>query len=523
MNIKVFRLSILLLTASVLLFGCKSENPPAGQGSTAAAELKKEIKVALNAQPPSLDPHMVTSSVTRDVMKNVFETLVTLDGNYNTVPYLAEKIDIGKDNTEYTFHLRQGIKFHNGKEMTSDDVAASMNRWKEKSSRAKGIIGDAAFAAADKYTVVLQLKSPSFDLLPLMSNRGQFAAIYPKEVVEAADPKTGIKDYIGTGPFQFKEWKADQYVRLTRFADYQPRAEQPSGLAGKREALVDDAYFYFVTDHATRLAGLQTGTYDVSAILPQDTYQQILAAPAIKADPEWTGDLSVTFNKKAGIMSNVKMREAVAAALDNEKALLAAVADKSFYRLNSSYFYEGTAWYSAAGKDKYNRHDAQKAKRLLTEAGYKGEEIRLITTRDYEHWYNPAVVIKDQLEQVGMKIKLEVYDLPTLTTKRSDPANWDLHMGSLGDVTTPSQLIYLSPASYGWPEDPKLAELVKASGQVSAPADIRKIADELQAYGWDYLPIAKLGEYAQLNASGKKVQGLTYFAGPVIWNTKVLK
>ena len=100
-----------------------------------AAEHETKLKVALTAQPPTLDPPLTVSQAALDVAQNFFETLYTQDGNFKPTPMLAKSCEISDDRRTYTFRLREGVLFHNGKEMDADDVTASMNYWLEKSAR----------------------------------------------------------------------------------------------------------------------------------------------------------------------------------------------------------------------------------------------------------------------------------------------------------------------------------------------------------------------------------------------------
>ena len=163
-----------------------------------AAEYETKLKVALTAQPPTLDPPLTVSQAALDVAQNFFETLYTQDGNFNPTPMLAKSCEISDDRRTYTFRLREGVLFHNGEEMDADDVAASMNYWLEKSARARNLLGGSKFEAKDRYTVILTLQNPSGDVLSLMSAQANFPAIRPKDVIERATEK-GVAEYVGTG------------------------------------------------------------------------------------------------------------------------------------------------------------------------------------------------------------------------------------------------------------------------------------------------------------------------------------
>lgn len=502
--------------------GGGSTQTTAGTDSS-AAQPGGTLKVAINAQPLTLDPPMTTATITRDISRNIFETLVTLNSKLQVVPMLAKSIDESKDGKTYTFHLRKGIKFHNGKEMTSDDVVASMNRWKDKSSRGKAVLNGGEFKTQGADTVVLTLKTASMGVLPAMAGQGQFAAIMPKEVVEAAGP-SGVKDYIGTGPFKFVEWKKDQFIHLTKFKDYKPVDKPADGLAGKREALVDDLIFNVVTDGSTRVAGIQTGEYDVALQVPTDNYDQLKSNASLKNYLDLNGILALVFNKKQGPSSNVKLRQAINNSLDMDKIMLAAFSDQKFYRLSSSYMLkENSDWYSENGKDQYNQKDLEKAKALLKEAGYNGQELRLLVTRDYDYMYNAGIVIKQQLEKVGVKVKLDVTDWATLLTKRQDASTWDMFITGFSTVNTPMELLYLSPTFPGWTNDPKIADLMKKVNGAPTKEEAKKYWDEAQGLSWQYLPIVNLGDDYLLTVATDKVKGFKSFLGPVVWNTTVSK
>src|SRR5699024_9036067 len=151
-----------------------------------------------------------------------------------------------------------------------------------------------------------------------------------KEVIENSDAK-GIDEYIGTGPFQFDEWVQDQYIKLTKFDDYQSRDEPASVYAGKKEALFDEITFNITPDNSTLLAGVQSGEFDLGYHIGFDQIEQVLEAPNIETHSYKAAYLPIAFNKKEGLFTDVKARQAIAAALDMEQILKGAFAHEDFY------------------------------------------------------------------------------------------------------------------------------------------------------------------------------------------------
>src|SRR5436190_24186195 len=137
------------------------------------------LRVGNLGEPPALDAHWTTASITETLTNHIYEGLYSLDANARPIPMLAESHTVGKDGLTYTFKLRQGIKFHNGKEMTSDDVVASLTRWGKQSSYGKALFAQVAeFRAVDKYTAQMQLKEKSAIVLISLAVPNNFGTTY---------------------------------------------------------------------------------------------------------------------------------------------------------------------------------------------------------------------------------------------------------------------------------------------------------------------------------------------------------
>ncbi len=478
-----------------------------------------ELKVAYPTQPPSLDPHASTAIATSDIMRPVFESLLTVDADYNIKPMLADAWEQSDDGKTITFHLREGVLFHNGEELMADDVVASLNKWKEAPGSREQFT-EAEFEAEDNYTVVLRLPEPlSTTLTALSFGGGGFAAIMPKESIDNASAD-GIEEFIGTGPFKFDKWKPDQSIHLTKFEDYQARSEPSSGLAGKREALIDDLYFVFVKDPSTRVSGIQTGEYDVVVEVPFDNATQLENDSNIENHIHPGGFLIAHFNKKAGLFTDVKARQAVANALEMESILRSAYAEENYYRISHNLMMEQQEkqWYSDIGKDHYNVHDTEKAKQLLNESGYNGEEITILTTRDYEPQYNAAVVIQEQLKNIGMQVNLEVYDWATLLEKRQDETGYVMYVIENVGVIEPSAQNFLRSDYPGWTESPELDKLIESFRSKQTLDDAKDLYAGIQQWYVDYLPVVKIGDYNKVATTRKAVKNFNHQDGYIFWN-----
>ena len=253
------------------------------------------LKVAMIGEAPSLDLHWVNAVIIRQIMWHVFETLYTVDKDWSPIPHLAAGHTVSDGGRGYTITLRKGVRFHNGKEMTSADVVASLNRWGRMATGKPLWRSVEAVDPKGPYEVVIHLKEPSGVLLNGLAFAS--AAIYPKEVIEATGDGQ-LKAFIGTGPFRFVEHKPDRHVRLARFKEYAALSEPPNGAGGKRIAYLDELLFIPVPDGAVRLAGVESGSYHYSEQIKPDQYDRLLTMrsvePRIMSPSTWAWRCSTT-------------------------------------------------------------------------------------------------------------------------------------------------------------------------------------------------------------------------------------
>ncbi|WP_368653287.1 ABC transporter substrate-binding protein [Ornithinibacillus sp. 4-3] len=492
--------------------------------SNEEVELDTELNVAMESQPVSLDPLMSPSGSTVVTTRNIYEALVTLDTNYEPVLMLADSVEVEDDGKRYIFKLREGVTFHNGEEMTAEDVVASMNRWLGNSSRAKTLLTDATFEEVEPYTVALELPEIASDVLYILAGQGQFPAIMPKEIVEAADT-TGVTEYIGTGPFMFEEYKTDSYLHLKKYEDYKMLDKPSNGISGKKEVFIEDLYFHFVPDSNTRQTGLQTGLYDIVNALPVEDFEKIKQNEDINLLITLDGKIDLYYNKAEGPFADKKVRQAVNAAIDAEEVLMGLYPSEELYRVDNGYMHkENEDWYTDAGKGAYNQKDIEKAKALLQESSYDGEEITILASHDYPWSGDTAIILQQQLQEIGMNVTPEFFDWPTVNERFNDPANFDIYIGGTGFVEVPSQLLPINPSFAGWTNDEKIDELKNKIRQEMDKEKAKQIWEELQAYLWeDYLPVTTIGHRMKVAAVNNNVEGVETFDHPIYWNVKVIK
>ncbi|ARD47071.1 ABC transporter substrate-binding protein [Sporosarcina sp. P33] len=326
-----------------MIAGCSDDS--GGSGSSSG---ESTLNIGYNAQPNTIDPHISNTATTTDVSRNIFEQLLSFDENNEVAPLLAESYEISEDGKDVTFKLRKDVKFHNGNEMTADDVVASMERWRSLNGKAIAYLSNSEFVKEDEDTVVLHMDKPLTIVKYILAMSSNFGAIMPKEVIEAADPATGVKEYIGTGPFKFVEWKQDQHIKLAKNEEYTSPSGEASGLVGKREPLVDTIYFHIVKDASTRAAGMQTGEYDLATQILTDNIEQLKTDSNLELHLDPASFLTSVFNKKKGLFTDQKAREAVNLAVNKEEIMTAAYTSDEYYDLEHGLMSENyPAWHNS--------------------------------------------------------------------------------------------------------------------------------------------------------------------------------
>ncbi len=393
-----------------------------------------DLVVGLEAAVPTLDQQTGSSSATRNVAMNIFETLVIRDGNMNPTPDLAESIETSADGLTYTFKLRPGVKFHNGKPLTSADVVASFDRYKEMGVNRSTLDIVSGWEAPDDMTFVITLSKAQPTFLENLSSYTVPIVIIPAEQATAA---AGQLEPIGTGPFKFVEFVPDSHVKIARYDDYVPNTtfEGLSGFAGNKTACVDTVTFRMLTEVGARMAALETGEVSIVENVPTISQERLAATEGVELVRLQYHSLNVGYpNWSAPPTDNVKVRQAILAALNMEEIMEAAT--DGAYELNSTFQFPGTAYYSTAGEELYNQHDVEKAKALLAEAGYNNEPVVLLTNQQFPSMYNTSLVMAEQLKAAGINAELRVLDWPTaLATSEKETQGWNFFYTFWATVT----------------------------------------------------------------------------------------
>lgn len=478
------------------------------------------LNFALAAEPPTHDPHATTALVSAYMMHHVYETLFTLNSRLEPVPMLAEKVTVTPDRRTYTITLRKGVLFHHGREMNGDDVVASLTRWGRLAARARAIFANVeSFTATGPYTVVFRLKEPNVLLVTDLAWWAQPGMIYPKEVIDEAGPGP-LRRFIGTGPYRFAEYVPDRHTRLERFDRYTARTEEPDGMSGRRTAYLDAIVFSVVPDAAVRAAQVQRNEIQFAEILYPDDYERLRREPnVVPIRAPLPSTLAFVLNKRSGPMTSLKMRQAFSAALDATPILRATYGHEQFYRLNPSLLPKEHFLWTDSGKEFYSQGNPVLARKLLEEAGYRGEPIRWLVIAEFPWAANSAPVAKSMLERAGFTVDLQYMDWPTNLARRARTEGWDVTPVHFSAVADPTLHLALSPAYVGWYESREMSAfvtLLRRHMDRKVRADLWKRA---QLRFWQDIPMVLIGDGFFMHAARPELKGYVGLPSHYFWNT----
>lgn len=521
------RLLAMLLTLVMLI--------AAFSGATAAfaeeeIEYEDELHIGYKIEPATLDTQLITDAPPRVIAYGtIYEALVTLDANFKVREELCESYEISEDSREYTWYLRKGVKFHNGEEMTADDVVASMNRWLEHYGNARNMVGDAQFEKVDDYTVKISMENPTGLLNEMIATQTQGSVIMPKSVLDDLDPATdSVKEYIGTGPYKFGEWKEGSYIRLDRFEDYSPYGVEgeASGWWGYKTQLSEHIYYDFVADVSVRTAGIQTGEFDIVTEMNNDDYAMFQSIEGLNTYKDLNGLYFIVYNKDQGLCADVNMRQAVNAIANPLEIMTSALGNPDFFRVEISWMPEETSnWYTDAGKENAHLMDVELAQEYLEKANYDGEPLRILLPSNDFNLMNAGVALQAELEAAGITVELVTPDWTSYSSYRNDPTQYDLFFSCAMPVATPTMYQFLGSSYAGFTNDQKIFDQVAVINQTADLETQQQLWDELQTYMWtESLPVTKLGAVYIFNVYTDDVVDFQFFcSGPIAANIGVRK
>jgi len=411
------RIAGIALVCALVVASCASPAPQGGGAPSGAPRRGGTLVVAFTDDPEVLDPHVTTALRAARVLALLHDNLVNRDYDGSFKPGLAEKWQTSPDGKVYTFTLRAGVKFHSGKDLTSDDVKYTFERWlgNAKSPTAFAIRPIDHIDAPDPRTVRFTLKDPYNIFLDQLA--GSWAVILNKESVEKAGKDYGVTAVDGTGPFKFVSWTRNQKLTLARNEAYTWGSPM---FTNSGPAYVDAVEIRIVPEDNTRIAELLAGNIQLVADVPTSDVERLSKTPGVsvvKYDQLQTTYMG--FNTKKPPLDDVRVRRAINAAINRDEIVTGAYFGLA--KPARTMLMPETVYFSKSALDAAPTFDQKRAAALLDDAGWKpgasGTREKDGKPLVVPFWVIQgsttalqAQILEQQLAKVGIKLETKQFE-----------------------------------------------------------------------------------------------------------------
>lgn len=483
---------IIALLLLLPLTGCGSEKD---SGSSFVIPTDTSVlSVAMTTDPEGLDPQKTAATATYFVTTNIYEPLVVMDENWEIQPRLAKSWEVADDCKSVTFHLRDDVKFHNGRPMTAEDVKYSIERLHEDdSAKKKYYTNITGCVIEDDYTITFTTENPDAVLLT------SFA--YPWSVIVPAECADTLKtEPVGTGAYKFVSWTPQQQLTLEANEDYYD---------GK--PAIPTVKYSIVPDVTTAMVGIIDGSIDLVDVTGYriDTIKDNKGVSIYEKGINSVTILGMNLDNE--ILKNEKVRQAMASAI-NKDEIIQAASDGFGVKVGS--YLPSTAGEYIDTNDVIP-YDVEKAKELLTEAGYpEGFTVKLTLPKSYQVYTNIGQIIADQLAKINVNCEIEMVEWADWMQNVYTDKNYDMTvMANSGRLSAYDFIARFESTkndyiSYKTGEaDPILAELKNELD----PARRTELIKEFQKLVAENVPVIPIETQTRLYAMNAALKGFLVY------------
>ena len=476
-----------------------------------AASSQSLLNVAIVSDIRGTNPGVTRDGNTDTVHMHLVEGLMGYAKDFTLQPVLAESMTLSADGTQYTFTLRQGVNFHNGANMTSEHVKWSWDRYMNKETKWRcrsyftGEKGSkvTSVTTPDKYTVVFTLDKPSTIFLANMArfDCGSTAVLHPDSV----DKDGKWLAPIATGPFVLGEHKPGRYLDLLKFKDYSLRSDPQNGYAGAKKVSIDKVRIHILSEATVSKAAYMAGDIDLLLIAPSDVTEiEKTQHTNIFSSATATWD-TLLINAQDPLLKDPLLRQAIAHAINKDEVI--AVISEGRRSAHPSTIPPVSNYFSEAVKQG-REFDLDKAKALLKQSNYQGEELRILTSKRRGAYYERALIIQSMLKKAGIKAKLEVLEWGAqLAAYKS--GNFQLQSFSYSARLDPAlsfEMITGTNPRKVW-KDKDAIDLVEQLSTESVTVERQKLVNQLHAMFIERTPAIGLGHRTAYFAVRDDIQG----------------
>jgi peptide/nickel transport system substrate-binding protein len=499
--------------------------------SLTPAHALKNLTAVLESEVVFLDPHFTTANITRTFNYMVYDTLFSMDQKGKIHPQMVKDYSLSEDKLTWRFTLRDGLKWHDGSDVTAADCVASLKRWGTRDVLGRMLMkATQSLETADAKTFVLTLKMPFPMMLDILGKPNSIVPFIIPERQANAPGDQKITEVIGSGPFIFRKdlWRQADTMVLERNPAYVPRAEPPDFLAGGKVVKIDRLTLKTIPDPATQASALLAREIDYLQYVPFDWIARLerdknIKLMALGGIDMFEGNYRV--NSAFPPFNDPAIRRVLWKLVD-QKSVLDAIGIPPGYRLEhcGSFWMCGTPLETKAGSE-VARYSIEEARAELKKTSYKGEPV-IVMELTSPTSSQAALVMVDALKRAGFVVEEQVMDWATLLQRRAKREGWSLFAvySNGADMSSPLTHFYVSNncSEYpGWSCDERITPLLTAFAFADTPERRRKVAEQIQVYAYESTPAVMWGQFTVPTGYRNTLTGLIPSSFPMFWNVDV--
>jgi peptide/nickel transport system substrate-binding protein len=494
----------------------------------------RTVRLVPHADLANFDPVWTSSYIARNAGLLVWDTLYGMDASLKVQRQMVEAEEVSSDGLTWTFRLREGQRFHDGEPVTAKDVVASINRWAARDTFGQSIKKiEQELVAVDDRTFRWVLKQPYPKMLLALGKIATPCCFVMPARIAATDPFKQISEYVGSGPMRFVrgDWVPGARSAFEKFADYVPRAEDASWMAGGKRIAADRIEWITMPDPATAAAALQNREIDWWELPLPDLIPMLRKNRNVVVDiQDRLGNIGLLpMNHLHPPFNDARARRAILMALNQEEYMRAFVGDDAkMWKPLPGYFTPGTPYYTEQGGDILKgARKLDAAKRLLADSGYNGEPIVCMAAQDLPHHKAWGDVTADLLKQLGVTVDFAAVDWGTVVARRGQKAppakgGWHMYHTSVYGVdwvfpTSPFIQANGTSVVDGWAKSAAVEAEIAAWFAADRLEDEKSAAGRLNEAALNEVMCAPLGWYLRYYAWTKELVGVTQGPLPFFW------
>ena len=496
----------------------------------------RTIRAVLQSDVATYDPIWTTANISAYHGAMIYDTLFGNDHDQVPQPQMVGKYGSSDDKLNWTFELRDGLRWSDGTAVTSADIVPSLKRWAVRSGSGQLLLPHIKeIAAKDEKTFTIALKE-KFPLLLSMLGSSTTPLCYMMRKREAeTDPMQKIDTIVGSGPFLFNQAETKpgtQYV-YDKNPNYVPRSEPPSGMSGGKVVKIDRAIYVNMPDSQTAVSALQAGEIDFYELPPIDLLDQLQGDPNIVVENIFdVGSVGyVGINWLHPPFDNVKLRQSLLYIVNQVDMIRPTFANPKWYSTCGSYFTCGTPMDNDANTSWFKGGpNLAKAKELMKEGGYDGRPIIMLQATNIAYMMNAATVMAQEMREAGYNVQLMPMDWANVVQRRAsrlppEQGGWNIFFTS-GDGMSDSNPYMIGGMAtigdkgwFGWPTDAKNEELRAQWMSAESLPERQRLAREIQDNAWNIVPHMYYGQWVQPVAYRKSTSNWLHVPGIIpFWN-----